>query len=434
MNLFLFFTSFILTIVSYGKSKFSVFAMIFILFINIFLILTNFSSIQKIFRRCQHVLLILILLFLFLLVISILRTNNETTLVWKILYGSRLLFFTFGTMGVFSSLLMKNKLNFSRNVFHYLILPSSIFIIINFLFYVLSIDPFSNMKSGNLIGNSVTFEAIFGFQIERPTFPLSVGINTFGIFVGAILILNLIFLIFYRLWDVKRLSSALFVGLFVFILFLLDTRSIIFGGFILLLCMLLLKLQVYKFLKVLFFGSLFFPIILVFASFLIGESDYLETIMRSKSDLLTGNNRFFIWAFVLEELSSFKFMHLVGYGELGHYGSKLSYEWMDFFKFSYDSPEKAASSHNTILQLILDTGYVGLVIYLAIIYKSFHHNLKLWKQSGSFFNLIIPFFIIYINIVGTTEAYFTDLASIVVFFLIMLFGLIFNNSYETKNH
>ena len=72
----------------------------------------------------------------------------------------------------------------------------NLFIIINFLFYVLSIDPFSNMKSGNLIGNSVTFEAIFGFQIERPTFPLSVGVNTFGIFLGSILILNLIFLIF----------------------------------------------------------------------------------------------------------------------------------------------------------------------------------------------------------------------------------------------
>jgi O-antigen ligase len=198
--------------------------------------------------------------------------------------------------------------------------------------------------------------------------------------------------------------------------------------------MLLLKLEVSKFLRILFFGSLFFPIILVSVSFLISESDYLEAIMRSKNDLLTGNNRFFIWAFVLEELSNFKFMHLVGYGELGHYGSKLSYEWMDFFKYSYDSPEKAASSHNTILQLILDTGYLGLVIYLAIIYKSFHHNVKLWKESGNFFNLIIPFFIIYINIVGTTEAYFTDLSSIVVFFLIMLFGLIFNNSYETKNH
>jgi Ca2+/Na+ antiporter len=63
-------------------------------------------------------------------------------------------------------------------------------------------------------------EAIFGLQIERPTFPLSVGINTFGIFVGAILILNLIFLIFYRLWDIKRLSSALFVGLFVLFIFI----------------------------------------------------------------------------------------------------------------------------------------------------------------------------------------------------------------------
>lgn len=80
------------------------------------------------------------------------------------------------------------------------------------------------------------------------------------------------------------------------------------------------------------------------------------------STIATLNNRTMIWEVAFDELKNFKMIHLVGYGAFGHVASEMSYQYGGTWK-----DPGLISLHNTYLQHVIDIGYIGLLIFVAII-------------------------------------------------------------------
>jgi O-antigen ligase len=117
------------------------------------------------------------------------------------------------------------------------------------------------------------------------------------------------------------------------------------------------------------------PIILLTAlGFLAGYGGNL--LSRQNGDISTGNNRLYIWRVVFDYLKSPHFSQFIGYGANGQSISHLSDYYAYLFNFTTDAT--LYTTHNIALQTILDTGYIGLVVLVAVVVaaiRCFERNL-----------------------------------------------------------
>lgn len=86
------------------------------------------------------------------------------------------------------------------------------------------------------------------------------------------------------------------------------------------------------------------------------------TRKQDLSGLATLNNRTIIWRHAFKEFKYLKAIHFVGFGAFGHIVTGMSYD----YAFMWRDPE-LISLHNTYLQHLIDFGYIGLFVLIAII-------------------------------------------------------------------
>ncbi|MEM6805504.1 MAG: hypothetical protein AAF696_29175, partial [Bacteroidota bacterium] len=120
---------------------------------------------------------------------------------------------------------------------------------------------------------------------------------------------------------------------------------------------------------------------------------------RNPSEFATANNRGVIWKYCIEELQDFKAEHIFGYGQAGHLQSGISKRW------SRDLDGWESYTHNFLFQIILDMGYLGLILILAFIYVSSQYCLKLYRAGYSYFIVFLGVPIVYL-LSGIMEAPF----------------------------
>jgi hypothetical protein len=97
--------------------------------------------------------------------------------------------------------------------------------------------------------------------------------------------------------------------------------------------------------------------------------DFLAYILET-TNLYRGDNtsafsyRDIIWDSVLKFLAEFSPEHIIGYGVWGQYvaGINKSYESLLFSNFTSDH----FTLHSTILQQLIDTGYLGIFVYISL--------------------------------------------------------------------
>ena len=77
------------------------------------------------------------------------------------------------------------------------------------------------------------------------------------------------------------------------------------------------------------------------------------------------SGRPFIWSIIFISLSQFQPQHLVGFGAYGQVASGVSLQ----YAFLFPPTLIGASAHNTLLQLVLDTGYLGAALYLFLSWR-----------------------------------------------------------------
>jgi hypothetical protein len=337
----------------FGTNLFQIFLLVY--FING---IALFSYRNKFKLKLNKKLTLIFCLVLIVNLISILRTNITGSSV--LINVSKCIYLIVFTIFVVAFL---NKYSRKRNLEVYFwnigVNPMIVYGVLNLLMVLFDVQ-FKELYKVNL-GKSV-FLSYLNLDVERVNFPLTQGINTFASVFSFIFTTSLLFIFFLKTRGFK-IYFALVTSLI--ILFLCDSRVLIIAPVFITVLFVVLKNN--KFFSYAPFLIPLGPILLWALLIFYKDNSLLNLISRSSSELETGNSRFIIWSYCLNEFSFFKFIHLFGYGQYGHFGSGVSRLWVDIFSNSFKSPE-LNTPHNSFLSLLFDIGYFGVIIYVLFFY------------------------------------------------------------------
>ena len=347
----------------------------------------------------------------FLLIISLLRSNHPDYDESAILY--KIYFFIVQILYLFT-LINSVKLKRANDIYNFLeyivIYPFAMFCIINIVLYFNGIvfddaKYFEDLETGK----SVILSTL-GIEISRVIFPLANGLNALSIVVGSIFTATGALLIIGRRYSVFNILSAIS---FIVILLMIDSRMAIFSP-LLIFTIIIFRKSLQNTIKTIFKITPYLFIIIPMIIFL--SLPLLKTfnVTREDESLDSDFIRFVIWGISLDTFSNFSFLHLIGYGEYGHYGSGASKSWENIFTSWGKS--KIITAHNAALSLIFDIGYIGF-IYFIIFYRSLIKNLMLNIKNGNEVAYIILGFLLYTSIVGASESFIGFYISNCLFYL-----------------
>jgi hypothetical protein len=333
--------------------------------------------------------------------VTMLRTNDETVKTWVLIARPiKLVFFIVLSFAVF---------NRRRSISFVLLMPF-VFIALNLILYYAAADIFDNERLAPRLGESVTLY-LFGIRHDRVNFPLVNGMNNYGVYVGAVLAM--------AVGALRRWRAAVWmVAACLVSLFLIDHRTAI-------LCAVMAAIAAYvlnhraklsTFATVLCFAA---PLLILMNTFLLPANNITDAISRSSDDLDSGNGRMAIWGTCLMHLSRFEPIQLIGYGEYGQIGSGLVNNWAGDFAATFSS--NIISTHNALLQYVLDEGYIGLL--LTVIFTA-------WLASKS--DMIGIAFYLYYALVGVTESHQIQMTSLTLFWFITAHTLSHDKTKTTR--
>ena len=361
----------------------------FILFLVLCSCVVNISLVKFKTRKWNKFHFIFLLFYL-ILVLTALRFNNPEFTFFSEIF--KVLLFSLLLLAIIAYVLGYKTM--TSYLFNDLIsIPILLVVIVNFLFFIFDIS-FLVKNESQYLGESVILNNFFGISLERINFPFVSNVVTFGVLSGVLFLGSL-----YSFFGKKRLKSSIFGIILGFLgLLIVDFRSGIFSVFFSLVYVFLARKKVvfFVFPAILFFG----PILLLFLSSFVVEIGLGDFISRNQYELETGNSRFIIWAITLSEIMEFKWIHLIGYGQFGAFGSGRSYEWANFFT-KFPNPY-LTSAHNTYFNLFYDVGYVGIVLYLLISLYIFN-KLSLFKRNKILSNQLISFFVFF-GLIGISDS------------------------------
>jgi O-antigen ligase len=143
-----------------------------------------------------------------------------------------------------------------------------------------------------------------------------------------------------------------------------------------------------------------FPLIILQVAVLVAVLDVSDALSRQRFDnISTLSGRSELWEFVFTEVADPKPIHLIGYGQFGQVtaglGAKYSYI---FNEQNGDITRKTA--HNMVLQTFLDIGYIGVVVFLMLLYQV----TRVATQVRSAHNRLYAQLLIMIFVFGITSA------------------------------
>lgn len=323
----------------------------------------------------------------------------------------------------------RNSELFEERLFFVLIHALGIYCTINLLAFIL------NPTFG---GGTSTMFTLLGINSTKVVFPLypNSHSNLVGSTGGFLVVLCLGYI-----QNVKSLSQkdkrTLYVYLFsgIVVTIMGDSRGTVFGIlFTVLSLYFFIKIKKYKLLK---YSVLLVPVshvLFIFTLQFAANSAVGSEIARGKNDLATGNSRKFIYMAANRELADFKPLHMVGYGEYGIYGAGLTKYYMS--NFGYTSKESrliSSVAHNTSLQAIFDIGYIGLIIYLLLLFTFFSQSQTLFEKGYLHF-MLATYFLLYLIITGVSETRFGNYSPFQNFLFIIVAFIAINsyNNYLVK--
>lgn len=136
--------------------------------------------------------------------------------------------------------------------------------------------------------------------------------------------------------------------------------------------------------------------------------------------LTTG--RSYIWQAAWENISEHPMNYLIGAGHFGHLVSGMSAKYA--FIFPGEGPFNTHTTHNALLQTLVDRGIIGVIFYCLVIYITVRNLYRKWNASepGSpsrwgFMGLLGA--INAICIMGQTEAVLTQYFPVSIYFLLI---------------
>jgi hypothetical protein len=341
------------------------------------------------------------LLFITLIIISFWRTNSFLHTFVNI-FKSSIQVVLFPLLTYFVFLRKVKEEDFQVKDF--------IMILIHVLAFFCIMNLLSIMAKPIFGTSSATVLKLIGLNIKKLDFPLyeNVHPNTIGSLGGYLVVLVAGFYANIKektKWQNLFLKFYILVGLA--IVFIGDSRGTLFGTLAsVIILYLLVKLKMYSILKLSIFVLPISHIIFILTLETVADTEAMSSIARNRSELATGNSRGFIYSTANNELADFKPIHLIGYGEYGIYGAGLTKHYIHHFgEMDVKKKLKISVAHNSAVQAIFDVGYLGLFIFLILLYTIFHYTQRFYKE-GYRYNILFSYFLVYHIFIGITETNF----------------------------
>jgi hypothetical protein len=235
-----------------------------------------------------------------------------------------------------------------------------------------------------------------GVHRPRTFFPLTEGVNSFGIVIGLSLVPAIVLAARSkgraRRWAIAAIVSSGYAIL------LTDSRAATSAavGAALLVLLLGRKVTVSR-LKGVAFLIPASPVI-VFGALSLLATGGIAGGGQNRS-LATGSNRLFIWKPILNLLQHPDPSQIFGYGAYGQIASGAAQGYQYLFTDTVLTP----GAHSFALQTILDTGYVGLAVVVTL----FVLNIRTFADAshrGSVAGSLLLAMTLYLLLIGFTEA------------------------------
>ena len=352
---------------------------IFIFALSLYLFFRK-PKVKKNFSRQSKIIHTLIIIFLGVNIVSCIRgffngLIPETALIFNII--NLVFFYLVSRFAVVLEEKEKITSSLFLGILFYCLVEISLFY--SPLSKQLSIFNYENVDSNNALSN------LFGFQSERIALPLasfSWGATHSGAIVGILFVASCISLMytkpgnngrFYkpRSRDFFRLAIlCLCIAISFWIIVLADSRAAFLACFVSVLTFLFLRLLLthsslikllLKYISQIFISFYLFSFLFMYLK------DFFAYIIET-AGMYRGNNkdtfsnRDIIWEVVIKFFAEFSPDHIIGYGMWGQYvtGINIYYENLLFSTNTY------YSLHSTILQNLIDTGYLGIFVYIYL--------------------------------------------------------------------
>jgi len=208
---------------------------------------------------------------------------------------------------------------------------------------------------------------LLGITTTRISFPLTFGVNGFGAIAAVSMLICSFQATYTKGWI--RASALVLLPCTLAALAMTDSRgamayALLAGTFA------YLTLKRPPLIKLTFIGIALTPILpsLGYRLFHAANHGQMFSFMTRPGSqgakLGFGTGRGDIWEAVLSHLTNPSFQHLIGYGAYGQTTSGVSKQYAWVFN---ELGSSHASCHNTFLQYIMDGGYIGGAMWMAIL-------------------------------------------------------------------
>jgi hypothetical protein len=286
--------------------------------------------------------------------------SNLTSAIGKI--GLYLTTLTLGMVAVASA---RDRAERDERLIAVLLAPA-VYAAVNLL---LSLAGMQNpVPAGATAGGQDQLLSFVGVGEGRQVFPLTTSINLYSIVASA----SVAGLVVMRLRSPERLPRAIaWLGIVVCLYEVLagDSRATL-AVTVAVIALFVLRRR--------FAGASgvaalipFFPLIIIGALDILANTGIADVLGRGGNfgSVASGTGRVYIWKGTWEVLRHFELQHLIGWGAAGQIPSGASIHYA--FVFAGQPLAYTVFTHDVVLQTILDEGYIGLAIFVAVIWRTF---------------------------------------------------------------
>lgn len=263
-------------------------------------------------------------------------------------------------------------------------------------------------------GDPAQVLSFFGVHHLRTFFPLSDGVNSFGIVVG--LAASTALVLAARSEGRTRRWAIIAAAVDIYAILLADSRGPISAALGATLLVLLLGRRI----TVIGLRSLGFLVpaspVVIFGALSLLTAPGVTASAQGRT-ISTGTNRLFIWKPILDMLSHFRAADVFGYGAFGQITSGVARSYVYLFGDVSFTP----GAHNFVLQTVLDIGYIGLIV-VVLVFVMYIRAFAEASQRGSALGAALLCVMVYFVLVGFTEAAPTIYTPEIFFFFVLALG------------
>lgn len=246
------------------------------------------------------------------------------------------------------------------------VLAGAVYVVVNL---ILSLAGMQNpVPAGATAGGEDQLLSLVGVAARREVFPLATSINLYSIVASA----SIAGLVVMRLRSPERLPRAIVwpaIAVCLYEILAGDSRATLAVTLAVIALFLLRR----RFAGASGVAALipFFPLIVIGALDILANTGVADVLGRGGDfgSVASGTGRVYIWKGTWEVLRHFELQHLIGWGAAGQIPSGASIHYA--FVFAGQPLAYTVFTHDVVLQTILDEGYIGLAILVAVVWRTF---------------------------------------------------------------